>query len=321
MSAESLPPSSDPARPAARQRLWVRIGCYVVVPYVFIISMLAFLQRTLTYLPDTSPVRVAEAGFEPERIREVSRVTDDALTLKGWLVAAEGTELPSELNGFGEQRPLVLYFAGNGGHRGYRDKEIRQLTSLGCDVLYFDYRGYGGNPGRPTEADFARDARGTWNFAIEQLGAQPERTILWGESLGGGVATGLAWELCREGTQPGGLILRCTFTSLPDAGAYHYPWLPVRWVLIDRYPSIDRIGEVTCPLLIIHGCEDTIVPFEQGKLLFDAASAKSSGGVAKRFLELPHAGHNDMMYMAADEIRDAVGEFLASVAPAGQAAN
>ncbi|MFO1093634.1 MAG: alpha/beta hydrolase [Planctomycetaceae bacterium] len=297
---------------AGQSWLWARLGCYVVVPFVLVTSMLAYFQRTLIYVPDQSPVRLGESGFESDRVREVSRVTDDGLTLKGWLIAAEGTALTAEANGFGEQRPLVLYFPGNGGHRGYRLKEIRQLTSLGCDVLYFDYRGYGGNPGWPTEADLARDARGVWNFAVEQLGAQPERTILWGESLGGGVATGVAWDLCREGTQAGGLILRCTFTSLPDAGAYHYPWLPVRWVLLDRYPSIDRIGNVTCPLLVIHGREDTIVPFEQGQRLFNAAPAQSSGGVAKRFLDLPQAGHNDMMYVAADEIRDAVGEFLTS---------
>lgn len=313
MSAEFLMSPAVPAPSSPLRRACFRLATYALVPYVVLTGMLGFFQRTLIYVPDRSPVSANESGFGPDRLRELSRISDDGLTLNGWLISAEGAP---PLNGAlpaGDQRPLVLYFPGNGGHRGYRLKEIRQLTSLGCHVLYFDYRGYGGNPGRPTEADLARDARGVWDFAVEQLGATPERTIIWGESLGGGVATGLAWELCREGVTPGGLILRCTFTSLSDAGAYHYPWLPVRWVLVDRYPSLDRIGDVTCPLLVIHGREDRIVPFEQGKALFDAAAERSAGGIPKKFLELPQAGHNDMMYVAADEIREAVAEFLATV--------
>ena len=177
-------------------------------------------------------------------------------------------------------------------------------------MLYFDYRGYAENAGKPGEADFARDAQGAWTFATAQLGVPPDRIVIWGESLGGGVATRLTSELCAARTPPRGLILRGTFTSLVDAAAYHYPWLPVRWVMIDRYPSIERIGSVTCPLLMIHGRQDQIVPFEQGEQLFAAAPPTSSNGVPKTFVELPQAGHNDIMYVAADDVRDAVERFL-----------
>ena len=297
-------------RPSHRRR-WLRLTACILTPYLIVISMFAFLQRTLIYVPDRTPALAAEAGFPNSQLREITRVADDGLTLRGWFIAAEGCDaaVPLPAN---DPHPVVLYFPGNGGHRGYRLKEIRQLTSLGCHVLYFDYRGYADNPGNPTEADLARDARGVWQFATEELRAQSDRIVVWGESLGGGVATGLAHELCCNDQSPGGLILRCTFTSLTDAGVHHYPWLPVRWVLVDRYPSIERIRDITCPILVIHGRQDRIVPFEHGEQLFAAAPATSRNGQPKRLLDLPDAGHNDMMYVAADEIRAAVEEFIES---------
>lgn len=305
---------AHPVRISPRRRLYYRLACYAVVPYLFLTGMLAFLQRTLIYLPDTAPALASQSGFENRQLREVTRTTADGLTLHGWFIAADGAEADEQLPP-DDPHPLVLYFPGNGGNRSYRLKEIRQLTSLGCHVLYFDYRGYAGNPGKPTEADIALDAHATWDYAVHQLGAQEKRIVIWGESLGGGVATRLAYDLASLKITPGGLILRCTFTSLVDAGAYHYPWLPVRWVLIDRYPSIDRIASVSCPVLIIHGREDRIVPFEHGQRLFAAARTESHNGIEKQFLDLPQAGHNDMMYVAAEEIRAAVEEFLANAVP------
>ena len=109
---------------------------------------------------------------------------------------------------------------------------------------------------------------------------------------------------------PGGLILRSTFSSLTDAGAYHFPWLPVRWVLIDRFPSEQRIRDVTCPLLQFHGRRDTIVPLRLGQKLFAAAPEKSASGVAKKFVELPNADHNDVMETSGRDIAKAVSEFF-----------
>lgn len=298
-------------------RRWPRqVALGLLLPYGFITGMLAFFQRSLIYLPTRGAVDIAESGLAETALRPVQRPTDDGLTLHGWLILADGTASYTPFLPADDHRPLILYFPGNGGHRGYRAKEIRQFTELGCHVLYFDYRGYAENAGTPGEADFARDAHGAWEFATGELGVPPERIVLWGESLGGGVATRLACELCAAGTSPRGLILRGTFTSLVDAAAYHYPWLPVRWVLVDRFPSIERIGNVTCPLLMIHGRQDTIVPFEQGERLFAAAPATSSNGVPKTFVALPQAGHNDIMYVAAGDVRAAVEQFLARLADA-----
>ena len=305
--------SVDRAVSRSRSRKWIRLAGCAFLPYFCVVGMFTLLQRKLIYLPDRNPAVAAEAGFVNGELREVTRVTSDGLTLHGWFVAASDVGKAPTTLADDDRHPLVIYFPGNAGHRRYREKEIRQLAALGCHVLFFDYRGYASNPGNPTEANLARDARGAWDYAIEELGARPEQIVVWGESLGGGVATRLAWELCSDQTRPRGLVLRCTFTSLVDAGAHHYPWLPVRLVLVDRYPSIERIPHVTCPLLVIHGRQDRIIPFDHGEKLFAAAPSAAHNGVPKRLVALPDAGHNDMMYVAADEIRDAVQQFLESV--------
>jgi hypothetical protein len=271
--------------------------------------MLALLQRKLMYLPLREAVPAAATGLPHGQIHDVSLQTHDGLTLHGWLVLAD--DAPRDPQSIStDERPLIVYFPGNGGHRGNRLKEVRQFIGLGCHVLYFDYRGYAENPGRPTEADLARDGDRAWQFATQDLGVSPGRIILWGESLGGGVATRLAADLSDQGQIPRGLILRATFTSMTDAAAWHYPWLPVRWVLLDRYPSIERIPRVASPLLVLHGEQDRIVPIEMGQRLFAAAPVRAHNGVPKTFVALPEAGHNDVMYVAADEVGEAVRGFL-----------
>jgi pimeloyl-ACP methyl ester carboxylesterase len=109
-------------------------------------------------------------------------------------------------------------------------------------------------------------------------------------------------------------VLRATFSSLTDAAAYHYPWLPVRWLLVDRYPSVEWMPQVTCPILHLHGRRDSIIPIELGRKLFDAAPPQSGGGIPKRFVELPSADHNDILAVAEPEFQAAVAEFLKQLA-------
>ena len=140
------------------------------------------------------------------------------------------------------------------------------------------------------------------------LSSRPEK--LWASA-----AIGLASELPRKKTPPAGLILRSTFRSLADAGAYHFPWLPVRWLLIDRFPSVQCIRDVTCPLLQFHGRRDTIIPLRLGKQLFAAAPEKSASEVAKQFVELPNADHNDVLETSGTDVSKAVRKFLPVVVP------
>ena len=210
-----------------------------------------------------------------------------------------------------EGRGLVLFFPGNAGDRRNRNLDCSDLADMGLDVFLFDYRGYGDNPGSPSEEKLAADARSVWRFATETCRVPPEQILLYGESLGGAVATRLAAERSEAGTPPAALVLCATFPSLVDVGAWHYPWLPVRLVLLDRYPSQARIASVTCPVLQVHGTDDDIVPLELARKLFAATPERSADGIANRFVEVPDVGHNDI---GVSNFRAAIGEMLGRIA-------
>jgi hypothetical protein len=286
------------------------IGRRVVYWYLIILVMLAVFQRYLIYQPTRAAVIDPKlSGLEAGRIEEIQVPTADGLQLHGWCVREFSPSREAGRNGSADH-PTVIYFGGNAGHRGYRAIELDLLSRLGADAYLVDYRGYGDNPGSPTEEKLAADAQAVWKFVTTTRHVPASRVVLLGESLGGGVATRLASELSQAGTPPGGLILRSTFSGLAEVASYHYPWLPVKMLLIDRFPSAERIAHVTCPVLVLHGNVDDIVPFESGKQLFDAAPAASATSIAKTFVVLPGAGHNDIQYTARDAYRAAVKQFL-----------
>ncbi len=310
--------SSSPRRPLLLSP-WKRWMLIVTMPTVGVLVMFVAFQRSLIYQPFVETSLPAKLAAMPTgRAHDVATKTEDGLELRGWLILAKGhvagtdQEIEAKL---AEGRPVVLYFGGNAANRRYRTLEVAALADAGADVLIFDYRGYGDNLGDPTEEGLARDARAVWRFATDTKKIEPRRIVLFGESLGGGVAIGLASELTQKKTPPTGVILRSTFSSLTDAGAYHFPWLPVRWLLFERFPSEQRIRDVTCPLLQFHGRRDTIIPLRLGKKLFAAAPEKSASGVAKQFVELPNADHNDVMETSGTDVSKAVREFLPVVVP------
>ncbi len=292
----------------------------VVVPILCMLIMITLLQRYLIYYPKKETLILPEdAGLPAGRVETVSTKTDDGLVLNGWLISADANShdedaLPDEKS---VDYALALYFSGNAANRLYRVSEATVLTDLDVDVAIFDYRGYGENGGSPSEEGLAADARAMWRHVLEESSVESsEQIVLVGESLGGGVATRLAAELCEAGTPPGGLILRSTFSSLVDAGAYHYPWLPVRLLLRDRYLSTERIDSVTCPVLVVHGARDQIVPVELGRRLFASAPEVSHLGLPKRFVELTNADHNDILFVARRTYQDAIRSFFDDVARA-----
>ncbi|MGE5192108.1 MAG: alpha/beta hydrolase [Deltaproteobacteria bacterium] len=277
-------------------------------------SLLAKFARKQTYSPvradDLSPERWQLPGG---RVHAVALQTDDGLTLNGWHFLADGcsaanrAECDRELSA---GRPLALYFPGNSGHRGDRVAEAGVLTRAGADVLLFDYRGYGDNMGTPAEDAFAADARAAWRYATVERRVTPRRIILYGESIGGAVATRLAGEMCAVRTPPAGLFIRSTSSNLADAARHRYPFLPKKMLPAERYAAVEYITRVTCPLVMLHGEQDQTIPHELGRKVFDAAPEKSGDGIPKQFVDLPHSDHNDVVETDGALLENAVDEFV-----------
>ncbi|WP_006244534.1 alpha/beta hydrolase [Mycolicibacterium tusciae] len=251
-------------------------------------GLLAFVwsqQRQLIYFPSPGPVPPAVAMLPNGQ--DLVLETDDGIRLGAWYFPVSGGG------------PAVLVCNGNGGDRSDRVELAAALNRMGLSVLLFDYRGYGGNAGKPSEDGTTADARAAQAWLAVQPGV--EKIVYFGESLGAAVAVGLAIERA-----PAALILRSPFTSLTDVGAMHYPWLPVRLLLTDRYPSIDRIGSVHVPLMVIAGDRDDIVPEALSRRLFDAANEP------KRYVVVPGAGHNDQELLDGRQMLADIDGFLSS---------
>jgi fermentation-respiration switch protein FrsA (DUF1100 family) len=230
--------------------------------YAGIVAFMYVRQRALMYpAPTHTPPNPAQAGAE--RLAVVTYETEDGLTLRGWFRAA------------GAGQPTIVYFQGNAGHIAERAFKSAPWLDAGYGVLYAGYRGYGGNSGSPSEQGLARDADAAMAF-VARNGAAAGDVVLYGESLGTGVATALAHRLAGAGTPVRGLILETPFTSMADAAAVHYPWLPVRLLIKDTFDIAGRVGAVAAPVLVLHGTADRVVPFAHGKAVFDAAAEPKS---------------------------------------------
>ncbi|MBF0446649.1 MAG: alpha/beta fold hydrolase [Magnetococcales bacterium] len=163
-------------------------------------------------------------------------------------------------------RPVVLFFHGNGETIEGTEAHVRLFRKLGLSVFLLDYRGYGLSEGQSSELGTKQDGAAAWYYLLEEQGIPPERMIFYGHSLGGAVAVSVAMD-----HPPGKLILEGTFTSIPDRGAQLYPYLPVRLLARIHYPTADRLPQVKVPILIIHSIDDEVIPISHGKALFDRA--------------------------------------------------
>ena len=176
---------------------------------------------------------------------------------------------------------MVLYFHGNGGALRYRVDRFRALTTLGDGLVALSYRGYGGSSGSPSESGLIEDAKAAYDFATARYPA--ERIILWGESLGTGVAIAIAAE--RPVAR---LVLEAPFSSAVDIAAGAYPFVPVRWLMKDQFRSDLRVAQVKAPILVLHGDRDDVVPIASGERLFSLITGP------KRFLRIAGGGHENL---------------------------
>jgi uncharacterized protein len=272
------PPARSWKRRVVRSLIWW-VGCYLGV-----VLVLMALENRLVYHPTAASEDWQPAPFAP--VEDVALHLPDGTTLHAWWCPHKGAT------------QTLLYCPGNGGnlsHRGYAILAMHKL--LGVSVLIFDYPGYGRSGGRPSEQGCyqAADAAYAWLTQTRQVPA--DRLLIFGSSLGGGVAVDLASRRPHRA-----LILDKTFTSVPDAAQRLYPWVPVHWLMRNRFDSLAKIGTCRQPLFVAHGTTDDLIPFDLGQRLFAAANEP------KRFLALEMCGHNDPLPRA---FYDALRQFLA----------
>lgn len=265
---------SADAKRSGQAGLWRSTGLWKIVRYglVLYLIMLLYLmwfEEALIFYP----FRYPNGDWNPPGL-----AFEDA-----WFEAADGTKLHGWYIPHDKPQAAVVFAHGNAGNLSWRAPIMQQFhEEADVAILIFDYRGYGRSSGSPNEEGILQDARAARDWLAEKEGIPPEEVVLMGRSLGGGVMVDLA---AKDGAKA--LILESTFTSLPDVAANVYPFVPVRWLMRNRLDSFSKISDYHGPLLLSHGTSDEIIPFSQGKRLFEAANEP------KDFFEIPAAGHND----------------------------
>jgi uncharacterized protein len=263
-----------------------KLAAFLLCAYAVVLLAAYLGQRRLMYFPDPQRVAPGEAGLIGVCERIVK--TPDGERLVAW---------------YGKARPgapTILYFQGNAGGLAARAPRIQRFMEEGWGVFMLAYRGYAGSTGRPTEAANVADA-GLAYAALTREGVAPATIILYGESLGTGVAARLATEQTAAG-----LILDAPYTSIVDVAAGAYPYLPVRYVLKDRYETASYLGKVHMPLLILHGERDQVIPVAMGRELFRVANEP------KQLATFPAAAHSDI-YADGNRALDTVRQWIAGL--------
>ena len=231
--------------------LYLAISSIILV-YLLIILFVYFYQRNLLYHPSENNYLNDKISFN---YKEIFIETDKNIKLKSWFIEKDLKKFKT-----------ILLFHGNAGNLFNRVYKLNELNELDLNILLISWRGFSGNKGKPTEKNLYHDAREAVKW-LNNLGVNNKDIILYGESLGTGVATELG-----KSNIFGGIILESPFTSIAKAAKIYYPYLPINSVLKDRYDSIEKIQSITVPILIMHGKKDNIVPQKMGLELFEKAN-------------------------------------------------
>ena len=265
----------------------INLGIMGAIAYAFLAGLVFLAQSHLIYYPEIGRTVSATPDDVGLAYEDIEFSTADGETLHGWLIPAP------------DAAGMVLLFHGNAGNISHRLDYLLIFYRLGYSTFIFDYRGYGHSSGSPSESGTYLDAEAAWRYLAGEKRIDPRRIVLFGESLGGAVA---AWLAAHE--NPGLLVLASVFTSIPDMAAKLYPFLPGRLLSRFEYNTLAYLQDVTCPVFVAHSPQDDIVPFEQGRALYQAAPEP------KQFLEL-RGGHNDgFIFMREDWVKS-LGEFIA----------
>jgi fermentation-respiration switch protein FrsA (DUF1100 family) len=258
-------------------RILLRISIGVATLYVAVVGLLYAFQRDFMYRPDQ--IKRVQPSYYPmlAGVREIELTTADGLKVYAWYAPPP--------NG----RPTVAVFHGNGGSLRSQRYRLAHFKDAGMGVLVLGYRGYAGSEGRPSEEGLYIDARAALDFLNKQ-GTTDDRIVLYGESLGTGVATKMASE-----RQIALMILESPYTSTVDVATAQFPIVPVSWLMEDRYDSLSRIAEIRVPLLVMHGDADQVIDQSLGRKLFEAANEPKEGFWPEG------AGHNNIFDLGGFE--------------------
>jgi len=249
---------------------------------------LRWFERANLYFPDRQLIATpAQVGMAFE---DVWMTASDGVKIHGWFIPSPGRAVASS--------PTLLFCHGNAGNISHRLDKAARLISTGANVFLFDYRGYGQSSGGPSEKGMYRDAEAAYQYLTATKGLRDKSIILYGESLGGGVAVETALRY-----PSGGLILESAFTSTVDMARLVFPFLPVRWMVREKYDSLAKISRLAVPVLVLHSAQDEIVPFAMGERLYAAA------GGAKLLVELT-GDHNEGYIDSGKFYQDAVASFI-----------
>jgi len=267
-------------------RLFLSVIIIGLLLYSGIVLFLYFVQERMIYFPardwNGTPT---DMGLDYET---VWLTTQDNVKISGWFVPVS------------QPKGTVLFLHGNGGNMSHRLNLLLKLYEMGLNTLIIDYRGYGQSDGSPSEQGTYYDAKTAWQYLIVQKQLAPETIVIWGNSLGGGVASWLAQQ-----HPPAGLILSSTFTSAVDVATEVYPFLPVRLMARVRYETAQRLPTIQCPVLVIHSPLDNVIPYQHGLTLFQIAPEP------KQFLEID--GPHNATWLNQPTYRQAVEQFITNI--------
>lgn len=236
--------------------------------YMMLLALMCVYQRKLMYFPHTDLLAPAQYGLEGVDAGKLK--TSDGELLDYWYVPAKA------------DKPTILFFHGNGGHLGFRTGYVQAAKTKGYGLLMLSYRGYGTSTGTPTEQGLYLDANAAYDYVRDELDIPDERLVILGESLGSGVAVELA-----RGKKIRALVLQAPFTSTVNIAAKHYWWLPVRILMKDRFESINKVGDIHVPVLVLGAQNDTVTTLIEAKKLYDAFAHP------KKMVVFEGIGHND----------------------------
>lgn len=271
-----------------RMLVWIIIA--VAVVFVAATTYLYFNQKNLVFFP------TRELAVTPDRLgleyEDVFVEMPGGSSIHGWYFTPPDSTA-------GASR-VVLFCHGNAGNISHRLETVEMLLSLGAGVFLFDYRGYGRSQGVASEENVYADARACYTWLVNEKGFAPDEIVIFGRSLGGAVGIDLAARF-----RCGGLIVESSFTSAADMGKKIFPIFPVKLILKYRFDSVERIGRLSCPVLIVHSPDDDIIPYRMGKALYERANSP------KRFLEIS-GRHNDRDYVNEPTYVEALRGFIHS---------